>query len=139
MSSFRPTARVIAPDGTEWELYAYRLQLPPQRLRDPDDLVGSFDYRVEAVAGVLDGIAYLAGAFLRLLALLLWQLPRAAIRALGSDEWTIEAVSWASHRTSLTWRTTSEYRGHVLAQVEGQLARGETPKPRHADFLGRRG
>lgn len=139
MSSFRPSARVTTPDGTEWELYAYRLQLPPPRLRDPDGPGGSFDQRADAVADVLDGVAYLTGAFFRLLALLLWRLPRAAIRALGSDEWTIEAVTWASHRTSLTWRTTSEYRGHVLAQVEGQLARGETPKPQHADFLGRRG
>jgi len=69
----------------------------------------------------------------------LWRfvdIPRSAVRALGTDDWTIEAVTWVPRRESYTWRTTSEFRGHVLAQVEGQLARGEVPRPRHATYLG---
>lgn len=70
---------------------------------------------------------------------LLWrvaELARGALRARRSDAWTIEAVVWLPRRESFAWRTTSEFRGHVLAQVEGQLARGETPTPRHATYLG---
>jgi hypothetical protein len=70
---------------------------------------------------------------------LLWRLadvPRAALAVRGSDEWTIEAITWHPHRTVYTWTTTGEFRGHVLAQVEGQLARGEVPTPRNATYLG---
>jgi hypothetical protein len=53
-------------------------------------------------------------------------------RAFRATEWTIEAVSWAPYPISYLWSTTRERRGQVLASVEGQLARGETPMPRNA-------
>ena len=56
----------------------------------------------------------------------------ALVRAATSDEWTVEAISWAPYRLDHRWSTTREFRGQVLAQVEGQLARGETPHPRNA-------
>jgi hypothetical protein len=62
-------------------------------------------------------------------------LPVAVARTVHSDEWTIEAVSWAPSRHRYTWRTTAEHRGQVLAQVEGGIARGEMPKPRNAQLL----
>jgi hypothetical protein len=110
VSVFRPSVRLTAPDGTRWEIYAYRIQL-----------------RGPARRGALRLLA--AG----------WSVPRAAIRSLRSDEWTIEAVSWDAHRRAIAWRTTGEFRGNVLAQVEGQLARGEYPVPRHAALLARSG
>jgi hypothetical protein len=64
--------------------------------------------------------------------------PAAALRSLSSDEWTIEAITWVPSRTSYMWTTTREYRDHVLAQVEGQLARGDVPRPRHAVYHGGR-
>lgn len=127
MSVFRPAARVTAPDGRDWELYCYRIQLRERRR----DEVGS-DPR-------LPGALWLVGGVLRPLRLLLWAVPRAGLRALRSDDWTIEAITWQPHRTVYTWRTTGEFRGHVLAQVEGQLARSETPRPRHATFIGAQG
>jgi hypothetical protein len=105
VSVFRPAVRVAGPDRRQWELYAYRLRMPERR------------------RGV------------RLVATVAVDLPRALVRAVRSDEWTIEAVSWLPHRTSYRWRTSREFRGHVLAQVEGQLARGETPAPGRATFL----
>jgi hypothetical protein len=71
----------------------------------------------------------------RRLAYLFVDLPRAAVRALGSDEWTIEAVSWAPYPIRDRWRTNREFRGQVLASIEGQLARGELPTPRNAQKL----
>jgi len=56
-------------------------------------------------------------------------------RAFRTAEWTIEAVSWAPYPIRHRWTTTRERRGQVLASVEGQLARGETPMPRHARQL----
>ncbi|HKI91277.1 MAG TPA: hypothetical protein VJ986_03155 [Gaiellaceae bacterium] len=136
MSVFRPSVRVTGPDGSEWEVYAYRIALPSWG-RDPVDVeFGGADVRSQALSGLFAAVQWLLGGAVRLGALLVWHLPRAVLRALGSEEWTIEAVTWQPHRTSLAWRTTREYRGHVLAQVEGQLARGETPKPNHAQYLG---
>ena len=133
---FRPQARVTGPDGREWELYAYRIRLPehdgPESELDPE--LGA--PRADVLAGALDGVLWLVGGLVRLVRLALWDAPRAGLAARRSDEWTIEAVTWEPRRSAYTWRTTSEYRGHVLAQVEGQLARGEVPKPRHATYLG---
>lgn len=142
MSVFRPAVRVVDPEGCEWELYAYRIALPDRRGRDPipfAEAEGQGDVRVAILAGALDGVLWLLGGALRLLRLVLWDVPRAGLRALGSDEWTVEAIAWQPHRTSYTWRTTGELRGHVLAQVEGQLARGEVPKVAHATYLGTSG
>ena len=47
-------------------------------------------------------------------------------------EWTIEAVSWAPYEVRHRWTTSPELKGQVLASVEGQLARGEHPRPRNA-------
>jgi hypothetical protein len=139
VSVFRPAVRLTAPDGRGWELYCYRLKLPNRRrdeLGFDPDLPSA---RGQAVGELLDGVFWLPGRVLRLLELLLWEAPVAGLRALGSDEWTIEAITWQPHRTSYRWRTSGEFRGHVLAQVEGQLARGETPRPRHATFVGAEG
>ncbi len=111
MSVFRPAVRVAGPDGREWEVYAYRLTLPERSGRRG----------------------------LRLVRRLLVDLPRAALAARRSQAWTIEAITWQPHRTSYTWTTTGEFRGHVLAQVEAGIARGEVPRPRHATFLGASG
>ncbi len=61
----------------------------------------------------------------------------ASLRALRADVWTVEAVAWLPRPTSYTWTTTTEFRGHVLAQVEGSLARGHIPAQlAHATFAG---
>jgi hypothetical protein len=53
-------------------------------------------------------------------------------RAFRTADWTIEAVSWAPYPIRHRWTTSRERRGQVLASVEGQLARGETPVLRNA-------
>ena len=146
VSVFRPSVRVTGSDGRDWEVYAYRMKLPERRATagpglDSDAPVGltpgNAPYaEYEAAGSVVDAVLWLLGLVPRLLVRLLWDVPRAGLQALGSDEWTIEAITWEPHRTSFTWRTTGEFRGHVLAQVEGQLARGETPRPQHATFVG---
>ena len=144
MSVFRPVVRLTAPGGQEWEVYAYRFRLPERGARDgldaTDDALAlgpsSSWVGAAVVLGALDRIGRLVPRFL---VRALWDLPLATVRALRSDEWTIEAVTWIPHRTSYTWTTTREYRDHVLAQVEGQLARGDVPRPRHATYLGAQG
>jgi hypothetical protein len=93
MSSFRASARTVAPDGREWEIYAYRARVAPD-------------------SGRLRG-------FRRLFS-----------RRAG--EWTIEALSFAPYPMTYKWTTSAEAKGQVLARVEGQLERGETPMPRNA-------
>jgi len=93
MSSLRPSARTVAPDGRGWEIYAYRARVGPESGR-------------------------------------LRRLRRLFSRRAG--EWTIEALSFAPYPVGYKWTTSEEAKGQVLARVEGQLARGETPMPRNA-------
>ena len=134
MSVFRPSARTIDPAGRAWEIYAYKLVLPRRGSPDPTPSGLAFP-RGETFFALFDGIAYLLAWIPRVL-LLLVDLPVAGARALRSDAWTIEAISWAPFRESYTWTTTREHRGQVLAQIEGGLARGERPHPRNAQFVG---
>ena len=45
-------------------------------------------------------------------------------------------MTWVPRRTSYTWKTTGEYRGNVIAQVEAGVAAGGIPRPRYATFVG---
>jgi hypothetical protein len=125
MSVFRPAARVTGPDGREWEIYAYKLTL-----RDRDDpaelLPPAGGGRVDAVWALVDGIWWLLLLLPRLVVRLV-DVARATVAAVRSDAWTIEAISFLPRPTAYTWTTTREYRGQVVAQVEGHLARGDVP------------
>ena len=54
-----------------------------------------------------------------------WRSVIAAWHAARSDDWTIDAVTHLPRPTVITWTTTTEHKGQVLAQVEGHLARGD--------------
>jgi hypothetical protein len=99
VSVFRPTVRLQDPAGRDWEIYAYKLDLVVDA-REGRPLRRALRAARPLVAG--------------------------AIRSLRSDEWTIEAISFVP-RESYRWRTTGEFKGQVLARVEGSLARGDVP------------
>lgn len=144
MTLFRPATRVTDPEGREWELYAYKIRLREVGPYDADlpveDLLGLGSGPATGVLFIVGAALWLAQLPVRLLVLLGWELPRAALRARGSDEWTIEAVTWLPHETRYTWTTTSEFRRNVLAQLEGQIARGEIPpRPTRATYIGATG
>ena len=101
MSVFRPAVRVTTPDGQSWEIYAYKIKRPP---RAPGK---------RALRRVIQRLRALAVE---------------AVRSLRSDEWTIEAITWLPQKHTYTWTTTREFRGQVLAQVEGHLTRGDVPQ-----------
>jgi hypothetical protein len=133
---FRPSARVTDPHGREWEIYASKLALPRRGPPDPTPAgLGIPQGRGDLITAPIDGIVYLLAFIPRLLLLVFVDLPVALVRASRSDAWTIDAISWAPFRASYTWTTTLEHRGQVLAQIEGGLARGETPRPRNAQFV----
>jgi hypothetical protein len=52
-----------------------------------------------------------------------------------SGDLLIEAVSYAPYEQRLRWSIPADRKGQALAQVEGQLARGERPMLRHAKQL----
>src|SRR3954447_21283811 len=112
MSVFRPSARVTDPQGRSWEIYAFRLALPARPVGD-----SPLEYHGVFLQGI-GAFFWLTRSLVVLLVRLLVDLPAAALRAAGSDAWTIEAISWAPYLRRYTWQTTSEYRGQVLAQVE---------------------
>ena len=136
MSRFRPHARTVSPDGRRWEVYAYKLDLPDRGAPNPAPFGTDVSVnRVAVLFGLVDAVLYLLAFIPRLLWRVCIDLPVAAVRAMRSDVWTIEAASWAPYPLSYRWSTTQEFRGQVLAQVEGGLARGETPHPRNAQAL----
>jgi hypothetical protein len=55
-------------------------------------------------------------------------LAHALVASVRSDEWTIDAVAYLPQPRICRWTTTREHTGHVLAQVEGHLARGDVPQ-----------
>ena len=137
MSVFRPSVRLTSPDGREWEIYAYKLEVGGRAEWDTD----LFDADVgnqpaAAELAVVNAVAWLVLLVPRLLLRLL-DAGLAALRTMRSDAWTIEAITFMPQRQSYVWRTTSEHRGQVLAQVEGNLARGHVPQQlRNATYVG---
>jgi hypothetical protein len=135
VSVFRPSARATGPDGRLWEIYAYKI-----RVRDRPEFDPGLDELAVAPVAATGGFVLL-DALLWILALIPRALLRlgdaavAGVRALRSDEWTIEAVTFGAQPESIRWATTAEYRGQVLANVEGSIARGDTPRPRNATYL----
>jgi hypothetical protein len=116
VSVFRPSARVSSPDGRIWEIYAYKI-----RVRDRG-------------RGRTRRVVHIVRLVVRAL-----ELGVAAVRSLRSDEWTVEAVTFLPHHESYAWSTTREFKGQVLAQVEGHLARGDLPQYlTNATYLGER-
>ncbi len=66
MSVFSPAARVTDPDGREWEIYAYRIQLPPRGEIDPgaDDGTLLSGHGIGPIPNPFDGILYMLGKLL---------------------------------------------------------------------------
>jgi hypothetical protein len=122
----------MSPDGREWEIYAYTLQLPNRRPVQPVNVGLTGDMADAVVDGA---ISLLFGWLPRMLTRVFYDLPVAVVRAARSGECLIEAVSWAPYPIRLRWAISKERKGQVLAQVEGQLARGERPMLKHAKQL----
>jgi hypothetical protein len=138
VSVFRPSARANDPHGREWEIYSFRIKVPERGSLEPaisDDMFATRAGLAMFPFFILTLPLLLFSAILRAIIRVFVDFPLAGYRALQSDEWTIEAISWAPFECRYTWSTTREYRGQVLAQVEGGLARGEMPKPRNARLI----
>jgi len=137
VSVFRPTVRISAPDGTKWEIYAYKVQVGNRREWDTDLVDADVGMTTPAAAGALVNVVIWIVMLLPRLIVRLWDLGVAAVRAVGSDDWTIEAITFMPQRQSIAWTTTTEHKGQVLAQVEGSLARGHPPgRLRNATYRG---
>jgi hypothetical protein len=112
---------VKSPDGRAWEIYAYKIQLRDRSGRPRSRTVRS---RARAIPRAI---------------LRSRELAVAGVRSLRSDQWTIEAIAFLPRRERYAWTTTSEFKGQVLAQVEGNLARGDIPhRLTNATYLGAR-
>jgi hypothetical protein len=125
MTVFRPAAKVTAPDGREWEIYAFKI-----KVRERDEM---WDVEDPLTRTPAESVFWLFEAVVWFLLLIphalmrLYDIASGAARSVRSDEWTVEAVSWVPSETRFAWTTTTEFKGQVLAQVEGHLARGDLP------------
>jgi hypothetical protein len=127
---------VTGPGGQSWEIYAYKLKVGERAEWDTDVADGTGMARADAGIALLNAVVWLVMLVPRLLVRLV-DVGIAALRAVRSDEWTIEAITWVPQKQTYAWTTTSEHRGQVLAQVEGSLARGDVPTNlRNGTYLG---
>ena len=115
-----------SPDGGEWEIYLYKLQVRDRKEWDTDVADAGIPSAAGGELAVVNGLVWLVMLVPRLF-VRLFDVAMAAARAALSDEWTVEAITFMPHRQSYVWRTTGEHKGQVLAQVEGSLARGDVP------------
>jgi hypothetical protein len=137
VSVFRPSVRLTAPDGHEWEIYVYKLEVGNRAEWDTDvfDDQGTYG-KAAAELAIVNAVVWLVMLIPRLLFRLV-DVGIAAARAIRSDTWTVEAITFMPQRQSYTWTTTGEYRGQVLAQVQGSLQRGDIPQRlRNATYTG---
>ena len=137
MSVFRPAVRVTAPDGREWEIYAYKVRVDPSKEWDTDVLPADDPLAAANVEfAAVNAVTWIVTLVPRLLVWLA-RAAVAAVRALVSDVWWVDAVTFSPHRQCYRWRTDAEHRGQVLAQVEGSFARGHVPQNlRNATYEG---
>jgi hypothetical protein len=137
VSVFRPSVRLTSPDGRAWEIYVYKLEVGDRAEWDTDLLDDQGSYGPAAAEfAIVNALIWLVMLIPRLLMRLL-DAAVAAARAVRSDTWTVEAITFMPQRQSYIWKTTTEHRGQVLAQVEGSLARGHVPQNlRNATYLG---
>jgi hypothetical protein len=129
--------RLTGPDGRDWEIYAYKLSIGDRAEWDTD-LVDTTAIHEPAGAelALVNAVIWIVTLVPRLL-VRLFDAGVVSVRTLRSDAWTIEAITFMPQRQSYVWRTTSEHRGQVLAQIEGNLARGYVPQQlRNATYVG---
>jgi hypothetical protein len=140
VSLFRASARVVGPDGRVWEIYQYRLTLANRGMADGGPFADGTDgYSASAIGadaelaiGVIDAVVWLLGTVVRAIFMLVWDLPRSALAAHRSDEWTVELVTWFPREERRKWITHGDQRAFVVAELKDQLLRGELPRPMRA-------
>ena len=84
---------------------------------------------------MIDSVVFLVTLIPRMVIRFFYDLPVAAARARNSDTLSSRRSAGLHTELRLRWEISKERKGQVLAQVEGQLARGERPMPRNAKQL----
>jgi hypothetical protein len=113
-----------------------RVRLPRWRTQDAffDESVGEgLDIFSLAFAVVLFPFTHL----LIPLALYIVELPIALIRAVGTRDRWVEAMSYYPTEQWALWRTPRDDAPTVVAMVASQLAAGEAVRPARAEFIER--
>lgn len=129
MSVLRPARKVTAPNGEEWEIYVYRVDLTwrPFTLADelggPGGRLAAFD----ALLALIElPLVFLGQVVLPALYAVL-RLPLDLVRARGSTAVHVEAIRFTPWRESYRWTTTRDHRDRVLDQVARGFASGDIP------------
>jgi hypothetical protein len=124
-------ATVLAPNGCEWKVRAFRVRLPPWRQVDLG--VDEFDLFSAALWVVAAPFTLVVIP----LALALFEFPVAIGRAAFSRTAWVEAVSEWPHEERVLWRTTQADAPGVRVSVAAQLAAGEALRPARAELVER--
>lgn len=132
-----PARVVTAPDGTRWEIYASRFQLPTWRPvayeGTPGPGFGSASLGFVVVDAFLSLIYDLLIPLLRVLVTAPWML----IRSSRSPRRRIEALTLWPHEERYVWETDARDVERVVDGIAAGLRRGTFAQPAEAIFRGR--
>jgi hypothetical protein len=134
----RPARVVTAPDGTQWEIYVARFQLPRWQPIDYEGSPGPRGGQAGLVALVVDAVLSVINDLLLPLLRMLVTAPVVLIASSRSSRRRIEALTVWPHEERYVWETDASAVESVLDEVAAALERGTFAQPAPAVFLGRR-
>lgn len=130
MSLFRPTRTIRARDGTDWEIYVYRVS-PVWRPFELADELGGFGWKTSVFTdlplAILELPLVLLGQVILPLVYALLRYPFDLLRWRRSRLYHVEAVAYFPREISHKWRTCGTDREAVVAQLAAALADGRIP------------
>ena len=140
MSSFRPSLRIQAAGGREWEIYVYRARLPRLSLPDSGSSGPVWEYGLGGP--ILWALMELPVFIIRVaiaLAIFLAALPFALVAAAQSPNVYVEAIDFSGAvQEAFVWTTARSEQEEVVEDVAIALRAGERPDPRAGVLVERR-
>jgi hypothetical protein len=127
--------RVVAADGCEWRVRAFRVRLPPWRQINLGGDESTSGYDLISIALTLIALPFTL--VLIPLAIAVLELPLAVARGAFSDTAWVEATSHWPREERLLWRTSRADAPGVHAAVAARLSAGEMLNPARAELVER--
>lgn len=137
MRPFRPSRKVVDPQGQEWELYVSRFAVPAWKegeYNDPDMLgTGGVGTLIEIPFAL---VGFLWSSILVPLLRFVFVMPFAVIKGRRSKSAWIEAMCFYPEPETRTWTTTTDQVESVLDEIVRGLQEGKVVQPKGAVYEG---
>ena len=128
---------IVAPDGTRWELYVVRYELPRWRPSDYEDAQAPSSSQPAGLVFIAaNAVLSLVSDLLLPLLRMLVTMPFTLMRSSRSSRRRIEALTFWPHEERYVWETDAADVELVVAEIAAGLEHGTFAQPSEADYLG---